>query len=1563
MPGKKKKTQKEEEEATSADVPAAAAASPTTEAKTMLPTPQPPASTDIVALLQWMEERRAEDEARRRRDEDQRRQDEEERRRQEEERRRLEDERRLEREQRRAEEEAARFRDLITQLCTQRAPAPTPPSQTTGPDSPHTAILTSPTQPPPPKAVVNPPPTLHPDVTFQAFKEWRRKWVDYSTMVDLPSLPVNKQLIQLRMCLSSDIQQTLQHKLHISPDDATPVKDVLDKLETHVRTQTNEALRRQELFSCKQAAGETFNAFYLRLKNAAQAIEICKGKCKDCEETQLKQVILMGVRDNELVERLIALEPTSTLDVFVEKCYAYEATRTTASAISAPPANVRATSRYKQDKAKLHKSTVKPPDSPCNSCGRLHKDQRCPAAESVCNDCGKKGHWAKTVRCPAKKATCRICAQAGHFDQCCPTNKRKHPQKQKGKQPPHANTGTTRPSSSSSNTSSQRPSHIKRVSSSSRTRTQSPQPISVTISYGNVSGTLPMLPDTGADVTLIGLNHLQRLGLSRHDLQPPPAARRYTADGSEMAPAIGSFKGKITFAAKTTTTWIDVHEKVPTPLLSYQDCKELAIISEEFPRPIIEVTHAHTLRGVDSNTSNPGMTHTPTPDPTAAPPPRVAPNPPFTSDTTPSQAKEYLLREFSDVLLTKEDLKTKPLKKMTGPPMKIHLREDAKPFAIHTPRLIPLAFRESVKAELDAMVTQGVITPAGEDPSPWCHPLVAVAKPNGGVRITTDLSKLNSQVSRPAHPSPTPFATIRSVDPKARWYTTVDALCGYWQIELAEEDQPLTTFITPYGRYRYCRGPMGFVATGDAFCLRGDMALQGMTNLVKVVDDILLYDEDYLTHLHRVHEVLSRCRKHGITLNADKFTLAAPQVSFCGYVLSAEGIAADPEKIKAIIDFATPANLTDLRSFMGLVNQLAEFSPEISSVAQPLRPLMSPKHTFVWTPDHDQAFRRVKAALSSPPILATFDPSLPTVLQTDASRLNGIGYALLQDHGGGHFRLIQCGSRFLTDAETRYATIELELLAVTWATSKCKFYLSGLQHFELVTDHRPLIPILNSYTLDAVENPRLQRLKEKLSPYQFSAKWRAGKQLCIPDALSRYPVSHPSHEDNMLSSETSISIRNVVTLHAVHTLADSPNQADDKVMEDFQAAARTDPSYVKLLDCVRNGFPTNRYSLHSSLLPYWKVREDLYSDGDLVLYGARIVVPAALRRTVLARLHDSHRGAEATKRRAQQTVFWPGINADITNTVRACEPCQVLQPSQQQEPLMNDDDPNRPFESVSADFFSVAGKSFLVIADRLSGWPVVIPCGHDTTSAATIRQFRCYFRDVGVPVRLRTDGGPQFTSREFAAFLDRWGVRHVVTSPHYPQSNGHAESAVKSVKHLIMKVAPTGNIDCEDFDRGLLELRNTPTHTGRSPAQVLYGHPLRSCVPAHPESFKKKWQASTEACDRRAAKRAQDAEDRYNQHARSLPQLKIGDQVRVQDPVSLRWDKVGTVMGIGRSRDYHVKLPSGRVWWRNRRFLRPVYFPSDIPATPDEPSAPPPRRRSERIRQRQMSAQDSAMSV
>ncbi|XP_069978514.1 uncharacterized protein [Penaeus vannamei] len=1262
------------------------------------PSQHSPGNQELQYLIHYLQVTRISDEERRRQDEEARRVELQEYRLQMEQQRQLNDE---------------RFMQLLSMIAPkplqvqqtspeQQAPAahqlsPVPPFATTS-GSPHAPI----TAPVMGKPMIPSPPQLQSDVTYQLFRQWRRKFEDYSVLMGLHSLPPATQHIYLRTCVSLEVQRLLHYTLAIPPDSSMPVVQVLDALQQYFRNSQNEALRRRELLSCKQTPGEPFSAFYARMKDLADESELCTGDRTTCAATQLKMILLMGVCEEELVQRLVSLDSQASLDDFVTCCRTFESSRAAASAIVAAPSQLNILSSYKrnQHRQKMTATTKHTPQrcqSPpltkdslasCRSCTHQHAVGHCPAKNSTCPNCGYKGHWHRTPRCPAKDSECTTCHKQGHFAKCCKSTRK---------------------------TSTNQTCRARRVSTS-----RTPKPVNVTLSYGSKSSQLLMLPDTGADITMIGPKHLDSLGIPRCNLSPPPATDVLTADGSSMTPALGCFETTLQLGQASCKAIVHDHEDIQTPLLSYGHCVDLAIVSTDFQKPILSVTHVN----------------------------RCAQQMPASAMSSPTTARTYFLQHFSDVLVSKTDLQTTPLK-MSGPPMRIHLQPGVTPFAIHTPRPIPFTYRDQVKEELDSLVQQGIISPVGDKPSEWYHPMVLVPKPGNGVRITVDLTHLNSQVSRPTHPSPTPADAIRTITPSAKFFTKADALHGYWQMDLAEEDRHLTTFITPHGRYYHCRGPMGFAATGDAYCL--------------------------LSH----HQ------------------------------------------------------------------------------------------------DHDQAFGKVKAAHLSPPVLAPFNPKLPVTLQTDASRLYGLGYALFQEHGHSQLRLVQCGSRFLTDAESRYATIELEMLAASWAMGKCRLYLAGLQHFTLHTDHRPLIPILNHYTLDAIENPRLQHLRVKMAPYVFTAVWHAGKTLCVPDGLSRAPVGHPTFDDEEECTMTAAHVRSLVSTNATSTdgQATAPILDDDRTLQELRAVASKDQDYRRLLE-----YPPPRY--------------------------------------------------------------------------------------QQQEPYLCNDQPSRPFESVSADFFQVAGKSFLVIVDRLSGWPVVTPCGQDTTATKVMRMF------------CMTDGGTPFTSEEFRRFTERWGIHHLVASPHYPQSNGHAEAAVKSVKYLILKMAPDGNIDCEAFDRGLLELRNNPTPAGRSPAQILYGYPLRTCVPAHPQSFSAQWQTKSDDWDRCAAAQANQVTNLYDSHARPLPRLSVGQRVRIQDHKSLQWDKVGVVMGCGRSRQYEVRLSSGRVWWRNRRHLCPVPVPKCEPSflSPVSPCqdqetgslhVPPvtPRRSPRLVAKSPVSARDTTTSV
>ncbi|XP_064121783.1 uncharacterized protein LOC135226273 [Macrobrachium nipponense] len=249
------------------------------------------------------------------------------------------------------------------------------------------------------------------------FREWRRRWDDYAVMVDLSKLPREKQMIQMRMCLTLETQCVLEHTLQISPSTDKPVDEVLEALQSHIKGLRNEVLRRRELLSCKQSEGESFADFYVKLRRLAEEVDLCPGTAVACEETQLKMIILMGIRDADLVQKLIALDANSSLQDFITTCRSYEAAKTATSAICAPPNQLCAVSAYKRSK----KSSGKHPPSPkpsnpatwCQYCARQHDQDKCPAANSTCKSCDRVGHWSRTMKCPpCSKRSSAVCVTA-----------------------------------------------------------------------------------------------------------------------------------------------------------------------------------------------------------------------------------------------------------------------------------------------------------------------------------------------------------------------------------------------------------------------------------------------------------------------------------------------------------------------------------------------------------------------------------------------------------------------------------------------------------------------------------------------------------------------------------------------------------------------------------------------------------------------------------------------------------------------------------------------------------------------------------------------------------------------------------------------------------------------------------------------------------------------------------------------------------------------------------------------------------------------------------------------
>ncbi|KAB0794905.1 hypothetical protein PPYR_11744 [Photinus pyralis] len=395
------------------------------------------------------------------------------------------------------------------------------------------------------------------------------------------------------------------------------------------------------------------------------------------------------------------------------------------------------------------------------------------------------------------------------------------------------------------------------------------------------------------------------------------------------------------------------------------------------------------------------------------------------------------------------------------------------------------------------------------------------------------------------------------------------------------------------------------------------------------------------------------------------------RVKFGGFIVKQGQYQIDPELTEDLRQFPVPENRTDLRSFMGLAQQLGGFSTDLTTILEPLRSLLSYKADWAWQPYHQQAFEEARIVLSNPPHLTYFDPRRQTQLLTDASRLHGLGFLLRQKCDEGTWRTVQCGSRTLAKHESNWSGMaELEALAVAWAAKKCAFFLDGLDHFEIITDSNPLVSILNNRRLDQIQNDRLLKLKTTLLRYNFTARWQAGKRHKIADALSRKPRNEPRTADQVLTQEEDAD-REFIIATAISQLDSAiPNPSLDAQQEHIQTIRRVgqqDPTYKALLRRIHHGWPDSKQQLlceDELLAPYYKERESLYAQDDIILHGPRLLVPGPMRRQILHHLHAAHQGISKTLERARMTVWWPTIATDVTDESKPAQSDKNKTPEQ-----------------------------------------------------------------------------------------------------------------------------------------------------------------------------------------------------------------------------------------------------------------------------------------------------------
>ena len=406
---------------------------------------------------------------------------------------------------------------------------------------------------------------------------------------------------------------------------------------------------------------------------------------------------------------------------------------------------------------------------------------------------------------------------------------------------------------------------------------------------------------------------------------------------------------------------------------------------------------------------------------------------------------------------------------------------------------VPLHLRDVFDKEVDSLLDLGVIRPSS---SPYCSPGILIKKQSGDYRLAIDYRNLNSVTQFDAEPACNLEEELHRFS-GCKYFSEFDLTKAYYQIPMAADSIKYTAFGTPKGLMEFCRLPFGLSTACASYIRLMRKVLDGL-DISFYFDNILIYSKNFESHVVMIERVLNRLRSFGLTVKPSKMSICVPSIKYLGFVINGDYIAPQAENVKKVTDFKIPTNKTTLRSFIGLCSFYSKFIQNFATLTAPLTDLLKKgtPEPIPWNSNCDHSFGQLKQCLCKDPILKLPQMNLPFVLRTDASNV-GIGAVLFQYHNNEPFP-VGFASKKLLDRETRYSTVEKELLAVVFGISKFKYYLMG-QKFLLEVDHQPLVYLQKFKS----HNNRLLRWALGLQAYDFQVVHVRGIDNLGADFLSR----------------------------------------------------------------------------------------------------------------------------------------------------------------------------------------------------------------------------------------------------------------------------------------------------------------------------------------------------------------------------------------------------------------------------------------------------------------------------
>ena len=1093
-------------------------------------------------------------------------------------------------------------------------------------------------------------PSTDPASVSQRWKDWLKRFQRFIMAMDIKDDTRKRNLLLYLAGPEVDkIFETLPETGE-NKDYALAVK----KLSEYFAPKKNVLYEIHVFRQAKQNQEETLDQFYTRLCQLAQT----------CEFTDSSAEIKIQLMENCCSSRLRrkALREEITLDELLKYGRSLE----------------RSDHQLKAVEEVHHRSTL------VNEIQhlRLDTDRRRTynLSNQSCYFCGDSyPHKNGRKSCPAVDKTCRNCGKSGHFARVCKSQRQANSKQQRfagrdndGKRNKHLNAVNQEPGADPVNTSdsdsdseyaftlkteqaTDKNRHNTDIHNVNKPKLAKDLPMS-TVSIG--SARMKVLIDSGASVNILSSQDFDTVNKAKRITLRPTKLKLHAFGSKSPVQLCGKFDTVVETKSKMTVATFYVTKQNSGSLLSCATSTELGILHlklNTIQKSVRNKTINNNKRAKHAEI-NTGIKQTQpkckipiTQNDMASKTPIAHNDIAHKNSIAHENIKAELCDQFPQVF--------EGIGKLKNYEQSLHIDPQVAPVS-QMYRRTPFHLRRQLDVWIDDYLEKDIIEPVKDESTDWVSGLVVAPKPRNPneVRVCGDYRQVNTAVKRERHPIPTIDELLEDLT-DAQKFSKIDLRAGYHQILLTKEARSITTFVTHRGLFRYKRLPFGINSASEVFQNAIQNALRGLEGTRNIADDIILWGRTEKEHNERLQALFKRLHERGLTVNPSKCLFGQDSLWFYGYTLTKDGLKADHEKIEAIQQFTAPENIHELRSFLGLAVYCSRFLQGFATLTQPLRELTKRGVPWVWNNTHQKAFDAIKAAISKDCIMAYYNPQLETQLTVDASPY-GLGAILSNIDDKGVVRNVAYASRSLTDTEQRYSQTEREALALVWGCERFHMYLIGTK-FQLFTDHKAL-EIL--FSPKSKPTARIERWVLRLQQYDFAVKYRTGADNPA-DILSCMPIPSTTSKLNVADHYV-----NFVAAHAVPKAM---------TMADIEEATAKDSTLQKVIQSFRQ---THWDTSNVQLKPYARLSDELsITESGVVLRGHRIVMPSALREKTLKIAHHGHQGTVKMKELLRTKVWWPNIDKQVEELIKACLPCQATSIAKPPTPLRITETPTAPW--------------------------------------------------------------------------------------------------------------------------------------------------------------------------------------------------------------------------------------------------------------------------------------------